>query len=180
MWKKILIVVAVLIGVLVILAAMQPNSFNVSRSTTIGAPPAAIFERINDFRAWTTWSPWEKRDPAMKRTYEGPASGVGAVYKWESTNSEVGIGTMTVTESRPGELVTVKLDFTKPFEGSNIAQFAFKPDTDKTIVTWSMTGQTCIIAKLFGVFMNMDKMIGPEFEKGLANLKTVVESVKTK
>ena len=180
MWKKVLIGIAVVVVVIAILAAMQPNSFNVTRSTTISAPPAAIFERINDFHAWTTWSPWEKLDPAMKRTYDGAASGVGTIYKWESNNSEVGTGTMTITESRPGELVKVKLDFTKPFEGSNIAQFAFKPDADKTIVTWSMTGQTCIIAKIFGVFMNMDKMIGPEFEKGLASLKAVVESAKTK
>lgn|GEM_PF-319287 len=180
MLKKILIALAVVLIAFAILVMTQPNSFNVSRSITIAAPATVVFDKVNDFHAWGDWSPWEKLDPKMDRKYEGPTTGVGSVYRWVSDNSSVGTGSMTIIESRPGELVKTKLDFTKPFEGTNTAQFAFKQDGDKTTVTWSMTGQTCFIAKIFGVFMNMDKMIGPEFEKGLASLKTVSESAKIK
>ena len=180
MLKKVLIGIVAILVVFAIVVALQPSSFRVERSVTIAAPPAKVFAQVNDFHAWTGWSPWENRDPAMKRTYEGPAAGNGSIYKWSSDNNDVGTGMMTITDSRPNELIKINLEFKKPFEGNNTAEFSFKPANDSTTVVWSMYGPNCFIAKAFGLFMNMDKMIGGEFDKGLANLKTQVENNKTK
>lgn len=180
MLKKILIGIVVIILVFVVVVALQPSTFRVERSITIAAPPEKIFAQVNDFHAWTGWSPWEGRDPVMKRTYEGPTAGTGSIYKWSSDNNEVGAGMMTITESRPSDLVKIHLQFIKPFEGDNTAEFIFKPANDSTTVTWSMYGPNSFMAKAVGLFMNMDKMVGGEFDKGLTNLKTLVESNKAK
>jgi hypothetical protein len=130
---------------------------------------------VNDFHNWTAWSPWAKLDPAMKQTYEGAPAGTGAVSTWAG-NKDVGEGRMTIIESRPSELIRIKLEFFKPFAATNTAEFTFKPAGDQTAVTWSMAGEKNFMAKAFGLFMNMDKMIGDDFEKGLANLKSVTET----
>ena len=140
----------------------------------MNSSPEAIFPLISDFHRWTAWSPYEKRDPAMKRTYSGAAQGKGAVYEWEG-NSEVGQGRMEITDTSDPSRVTIKLDFMKPFEGHNDAEFALVPQGGTTTVTWSMEGPTPYLGKLIGVFMNMDTMIGKDFETGLANLKTIAE-----
>jgi len=175
MLKKILLGLAVVVAAILVIAAFQPSTYRVERSITIATPPSVPFAQVNEFAKWQPWSPWEKMDPAMKRTFSGPATGVGAVYAWEG-NSEVGSGRMTILESRPAELIRIKLEFFKPMEGVSEAVFAFKPEADRTAVTWSMTGANNYVGKLFCMFMNMDKMIGGDFEKGLASLKAVSES----
>lgn len=175
MIKKILLGLAAVIVAILVIAAFQPSTYRVERSITIAVPPAVPFAQVNELKKWQPWSPWEKMDPAMKRTFSGPDAGVGATYAWEG-NSEVGTGRMTVLESRPAELIRIKLEFFKPMEGVSEAAFAFKPAAGGTAVTWSMTGANNYLAKVFCLFMNMDKMIGGDFEKGLASLKTVSES----
>ena len=174
MFKKIALVVVVLVVALLAYAATRPDTLHVQRAATVKAPPEAIFPLISDFHRWTAWSPYEKRDPAMKRTYSGAAQGKGAVYEWEG-NSEVGQGRMEITDTSDPSRVTIKLDFMKPFEGPNVAEFALVPQGGTTNVTWSMEGPTPYLGKLIGVFMNMDTMIGKDFETGLANLKTIAE-----
>lgn len=174
MIKKILAVLVVVVVVVLIVAAMQPDGFTVARSATIAAPPAVVFAQVNDLQKWQAWSPWAKLDPAAKMTFEGPAGGAGASYTW-SGNSKVGEGTMTITESRPDELVRFKLDFRKPFAATNSAEFLFKPEGGQTVVTWSMSGSRNLMFKAVGLFRSCDKMIGPDFEKGLASLKDVAE-----
>ena len=171
----VLLVLAVLLGIFLIVVAMQPAEYSVSRTATIAAPQAAIFPHVNEPKKWEAWNPWGKIDPAMKLTYDGPTSGVGASYSWEG-NNEVGAGKMTITESKPAELVHFHMDFFKPMAGTAEADFTFKPEGDKTSVTWSMSGKNNFISKAFCMFMNMDKMIGGSFEKGLADLKNVVET----
>ena len=175
MLKKILIALAVIVIVLVILITLQPATFRIARSTAIAAPVAKVFEQVNDFHKWEGWSPWAKLDPAMKTTFAGAPAGTGAIYSW-SGNNDVGEGRMTLTESRPNELVRIKLEFIKPFAATNTTEFAFKPEADKTMVTWTMFGSNNFMAKAFGLFMNMDKMVGGDFEKGLAQLKSVAET----
>lgn len=175
MFKKILIALALIVIALIVVIALQPAEFRVTRSTTIAAPAPAVFDHVNDFRKWDAWSPWAKLDPAMKKTHEGAQSGVGSIYSW-SGNDQVGEGRMTLTDSRPSELVRIKLEFKKPFEATNTTEFSFKPEADKTLVTWSMFGTNNFMAKAFGLFMNMDKMIGGDFDKGLAQLKSVAEA----
>ena len=175
MLKIILIALAVIIVLLVVIVVLQPSEFRVARSTTISAPPSAVFAQVNDFHKWETWNPWGKIDPAMKQTYEGAPAGIGAIYTWAG-NNEVGEGRMTITESRPSDLIRIKLEFFKPFAGTNIAEFTFKPEGNQTAVTWSMEGKNNFMAKAIHLFMNMDKMIGGQFEKGLASMKSVVES----
>ena len=172
--KRILFVVLVLIVAILGYAATRPGTLHVQRSATIKASPDKIFPLINDFHNWTTWSPYEKRDPAMKRAYSGAPRGNGAVYEWEG-NSDVGQGRMEITNATPSSNVTIKLDFMKPLEGHDIAMFALEPKGDTTEVTWSMDGPTPYIGKVIGVFLNMDQMIGSDFAAGLANLKTVAE-----
>ena len=174
MFKNIAIAVVVVIAAILIYAANQPDNFRVERSATIKAPPDKIFPVINDFHSWGAWSPWEKLDPAMKRTYSGSASGKGAAYAWEG-NSKVGEGRMEIMDASPPSKVTIKLDFLKPLEGHNTAEFALEPKGDSTNITWSMYGPSPYIAKIMGVFVSMDSMIGKDFETGLANLKAVAE-----
>jgi uncharacterized protein YndB with AHSA1/START domain len=175
MLKITVIALAVIVVVFVVIVALQPAEFRVVRSTTISAPPQAVFAQVNDFHKWEAWNPWGKIDPAMKQTYEGVPAGVGAIYAWTG-NNEVGEGRMTITESRPSDLVRVKLEFFKPFAATNTAEFTFKPEGNQTAVTWSMFGQNNFMAKAIHLFMNMDKMIGGQFEKGLASMKSVVEA----
>jgi uncharacterized protein YndB with AHSA1/START domain len=174
MLKTIAIIIVVLIGALLAFAATQPDTFSLERATTIKAPPEKIFPLINDFHKWTAWSPWEKKDPAMKRTYSGPAAGKGAVYAWEG-NKDVGQGSMQITDTSPPSKITVKLDFVKPFEAHNIADFTLAPKGDSTEVTWNMHGPSPFLAKVMHVFMSMDRMVGKDFEQGLANLKAAAE-----
>jgi uncharacterized protein YndB with AHSA1/START domain len=175
MLKTILVALAVIIVVLVVIVALQPSDFRVARSTTISAPPPAVFAQVNDFHKWEAWNPWGKIDPTMKQTYDGAPAGVGAIYTWAG-NNEVGEGRMTITESRPSELIRVKLEFLKPFAATNTAEFTFKPEENQTLVTWSMFGEKNFMAKAVHLVMNMDKMIGGQFEKGLADMKSVVET----
>lgn len=174
MLAKILIALAAIIVIFVIVVSLRPAEFKVARSATIAAPPAAVFEQVNDLQKWKSWSPWEKIDPAMKQTYEGPPAGTGASSSWVG-NNQVGEGKMTITESRPNELVKFKLDFLKPFAGTSTAEFTFKPEGNQTVVTWSMTGQNNFVAKAVSLFMDCDKMVGGNFEQGLAGMKSVVE-----
>ena len=168
----ILLVLAV-VGLLVY-AAMQPEDFRIQRSTTVKAPPERIYPHIADFRAWGPWSPWEKKDPAMKRTFSGPDSGVGAAYAWEG-DKNVGTGKMTILEATAPGKVVIKLEFLKPFEATNTAEFTLQPQGGSTTITWAMTGKNNFLAKLMCVFMNMEKMVGPDFEAGLAGLKAIAE-----
>ena len=175
MIKKVLLVLAAIVVLLVVVASLQPSTYRVARIASISAPPDVIFAQVNDLHRWEAWSPWEKLDPAMKRTYEGAPAGKGAVYAWTG-NSQVGEGRMTVTESRPNELIRFKLDFLKPFASTCTAEFTFKPEGNQTAVTWSMAGEKNLMCKAVGLFMSMDKMLGSEFEKGLSNLKSVTET----
>jgi uncharacterized protein YndB with AHSA1/START domain len=175
MLKKILIAVAVIIVVFVVVVALQPADFSVTRAATIAAPPETVFAQVNDFQKWKAWSPWEKKDPDMQRTYSGEPSGEGAVYAW-SGNSEVGEGNMTITESRPNELVRLKLEFIKPMAAISDTEFRFKPEDDGTQVTWTMSGKNGFMGKMICLFMNMDKMVGGDFENGLASMKQVSEA----
>jgi hypothetical protein len=171
----ILLSVGVIIVILVVIVALQPASFRIARSTTMSAPPSAIFAQVNDFHHWNSWSPWAKLDPAMKQTYGGPPAGVGAISTWVG-NKKVGEGRMTLTESRANEWVKIKLEFFKPFKATNVAEFSFEDQGGQTLVTWAMTGQKNFAAKAFHLIMNMDKMLGGDFDKGLSQLKSVVES----
>ena len=175
MLKKILIALAVIMVVFLIVVAMQPSQYQVTRSATMSAAPAAVFPYVNEVKKWEAWNPWGKIDPAMKLTYEGPPAGKGAAYAWVG-NREVGEGRMTITDSRPNELVQFKLEFFKPMAGTSDAEFTFKPEGNQTTVTWSMSGKNNFIAKAMCLFMNMDQMIGGQFEKGLAAMKSVVEA----
>ncbi len=173
MIKKIFLALVFIFVVFAIVVALQPADFTITRSATIAAPPASVFAQVNDFRKWEAWSPWAKLDPAMKTTYEGPADGPGSVYTW-SGNNEVGEGRMTLIESKPHEFVRIKLEFLKPFAATNTTEFLFKPEGNQTAVTWSMTGKNNFMAKGFNLVMNMDKMVGGDFEKGLAQMKAAV------
>jgi uncharacterized protein YndB with AHSA1/START domain len=174
MIKTITLVVVLLIAALLIYAATRPDSFRIQRSTTIKAPPEKIFPLINDFEGWRTWSPWENLDPALKRSYSGPKSGKGAVYAWEG-NNDVGHGRMEIDESSAPSRIVIKLDFLKPFEAHNIAEYTLAKQGDATNVTWAMHGPSPYLAKLLGVFCSMDSMVGSKFEEGLANLKALAE-----
>jgi uncharacterized protein YndB with AHSA1/START domain len=168
------IVVVVLISAVLIFAATKPDTFRVQRAASIKAPPEKVFALINDFNWWGAWSPWEKKDPAMKRTFGATTSGKGAVYAWEG-NKDVGQGRMEIAESVPSSRIRINLDFVKPFEARNLVEFALEPKGDVTNITWAMQGDTPYFAKIIHVFINMDKMVGNDFEAGLANLKAVSE-----
>lgn len=157
--------------------ALQPADYRITRTAKIAAPPAAVFAHVNDFHNWDAWSPWAKLDPDSKVTFDGPSAGTGAVMAW-SGNDKVGEGKMTVLESRPGELVRIKLDFVRPFEDTCTTEFAFAPDGDQTAVTWAMFGQHNFMSKAMCLFMDMDTMVGGDFEKGLASIKSVAEATK--
>jgi uncharacterized protein YndB with AHSA1/START domain len=179
MIKTIAIVIVAMLAVLVTAvlayAATRPDTFSVVRSTTIKAPPDKIFALLDDYRNFIAWSPYEKRDPAMKRTYGGPASGKGAVYEWDSSGG-VGTGRMEITQSSPPSKVTMTLDFTRPFEAHNTVEFTLEPQGSLTEVTWAMHGHSLpYFAKVMHLFLNMDTMVGKDFEIGLANLKAITE-----
>ena len=166
----ILVILLVVVAAILILAAMKPATFRITRATSINASPEKIFPLIADFRAWSAWSPWEKMDPALKRTYAGSASGTGAVYEWEG-NSKVGKGRMEIIDAPPPSRVAIKLDFLKPFEAHNTAEFTLMPRGNTTDVTWAMHGPNLFIGKVMSLFVSMDRMVGKDFETGLANLK---------
>ena len=174
MIKGIAIVVVLLIAVVLIFAATRPDKFRVQRSAGIKAPPEKIFPFINDLRNFGAWSPYEKKDPAMKRSFSGPASGKGAVYEWDG-DKNVGQGRMEIADTAPPSKVTIKLDFVRPFETHNMVEFTLAPKGDATDVTWAMQGPTPYVAKLMHVFFDMDSMVGKDFEAGLANLKSLAE-----
>jgi uncharacterized protein YndB with AHSA1/START domain len=173
MLKKIAIGLVAIIVIILGLAATKPNDFAVTREITIKAPPEKIVPLIADFHNWTHWSPWEHLDPGMVRTMEGPASGKGAIYSWKG-NSTVGQGRMEVLEVTPAR-VLIKLDFKDPVESNNLADFVLTPEGDSTKVTWKMTGPMPFISKIMTVFMDMEKMIGPDFERGLTQMKAAAE-----
>jgi len=175
MWMNIGIIVAVIIVALGIAIATRPDTFRVQRAATIAAPPGVVFGYLNDFHQWPQWSPWEKLDPNMQRTLTGPPSGTGAKYAW-SGNSKAGEGSMTITDSKPNERVVLDLNFIKPFKSSNVTDFALAPAERGTQVTWTMNGTNTTATKAFSLFMNMDKLVGGDFVRGLANLKAVSEA----
>jgi len=178
MFRKVVLGIAGAIAVLAILFAivvsLQPSDFRVSRSAKMTAPPSDVFAQVNDYHNWDAWSPWAKLDPNAKVTFEGPSSGKGAIFTW-SGNDKVGVGRQEIVESQPNELVRIKIDFEKPFKGTSTAELTFKPEGDQTVVTWSMFGKNDFMGKAISLFMDCDKMVGGEFEKGLANLKAIVE-----
>ena len=175
MVKIILMSFVVVLVVLAIVVAMQPEEFRVSRSAVMAAPAPAVFGQVNDLHNWEKWNPWQKVDPAMKLTFSGPPSGVGAAYAWQG-NRDVGEGRLAIIESRPTDLVRIKLEFLKPFAATNTATFTFKPQDNQTAVTWSMEGRNNYFAKAINLCVNMDRMVGGQFEKGLADMKAVVEA----
>jgi uncharacterized protein YndB with AHSA1/START domain len=174
LWKKILLILAVIVIAFVTIVMLQPKHYAVARERTMATTPDKPFQQVNDFHNWEKWSPWAKLDPAMKQTYEGSASGVGAIYTW-SGNDEVGEGKMKILESKPNERVVIALEFLRPFPSSSITEFTFQPEGAGTTVTWKMSGENNFMSKAFQLFMKMDSMIGPDFEKGLAAMKTIVE-----
>jgi uncharacterized protein YndB with AHSA1/START domain len=167
-------ILSVLIVAVLIIAATKPDTFRVTRAASIKAPPEKIFPLINDFQQWSAWSPYEHKDPAMKRTFSGAQSGKGAVYAWEG-DSQIGQGRMEIADTTPPSKIVLNLDFVKPMEAHNIVVFTMVPKGDVTDVTWDMNGPTPYIGKIVHVFLNMDKMVGTDFEAGLANLKAVAE-----
>jgi hypothetical protein len=175
MIKKILIGVAAAIVLFLIVVAFQPGEFRVERSTSIHAPASVVFSQVNDFHKWEAWSPWAKMDPAAKNTFDGPASGKGAMFSWAG-NDKVGEGSMTILDSTPDSLIRIKLEFIKPFPGISTTEYTFKQEGENTAVKWAMFGPKNFISKAFCMFMDMDKMVGGDFEKGLAQMKTVGEA----
>ena len=169
-----LLVVAILAALVLVVAGTKPDTFRVERSITMQAPPEKIFGLLNDFHRWPEWSPWEKLDAGMTRTHGGAASGPGAVYSWQG-NRKVGEGRMEIVDSSPPSRLLIKLDFLRPFEAHNTAEFTLVKRADATQVTWAMYGPANFMSKLMQVFMSMDRMIGKDFEAGLANMKAVVE-----
>jgi uncharacterized protein YndB with AHSA1/START domain len=169
------IVVAIAIAIVLILAAAKPDKFSVQRGVIMKTPPERVFSLINDFHQWGAWSPWENKDPAMKRSFSGAESGRGAVYAWEG-NKNVGSGRMEILDASTPSKIVIKLDFFKPFEGHNTAEFTMLPQGDATSVNWVMHGPAPFMSKVMQVFMNIDKMIGKDFEAGLANLKRLTET----
>ncbi|ADO72984.1 SRPBCC family protein [Stigmatella aurantiaca] len=179
MVKRILLSIAgaVALGILgvLVLAARKPASFHIERSAVIAAPPEAVFPHLNDFRLWAAWSPWEKLDPSMQKTYGGPSSGVGSTYAW-SGDSKAGEGKMTILESRPSTFLSLRLEFLKPFPATNTVTYTLAQKAGGTEITWAMDGENPFMGKVFSVFFNMDDLIGKDFEKGLADLKRVSEA----
>jgi uncharacterized protein YndB with AHSA1/START domain len=177
MFKKIsLLALGIIVGILIV-AAMKPDEFRVERSIVINAPAEKVFPLMNDLRAFSTWSPYEKLDPAMKRNYSGPANGAGATYEWEG-DKHVGHGRMEITHVTPPNSVLIKLDFFSPFEAHNTAAFTLKPEgpqKEATMVTWAMFGPAPYMSKVMSLFFSMDSMVGTQFEEGLANLKQLAE-----
>ena len=168
------VVVVVAIAAVLVLAATKPDTFQVQRAASIKAPPEKIFALINDLRGWGAWSPWEKKDPAMKRTFSGAQYGKGAVYAWDG-DKNVGQGRMEITDTSAPSKIVIKLDFIRPFEGHNVAEFKMEPNGGSTNVIWTMNGPVPFLGKIIHVFLNMDKMVGGDFEEELRNLKSLAE-----
>ena len=173
MLKKILIGLVALVAIFLIVVATRPADFRVERSATIAAPAQVLFEQVNDHHKFSAWNPFMKLDPNAKQTYSGPDAGVGAVCSWDG-NKDIGAGSATITESKPGELVRQRMDWKRPMEGIATVEFTFKPQGDKTVVTWAMYGTNNFMGKLVSLFMDCDKMCGPPFEQGLAELGKIV------
>jgi hypothetical protein len=174
MFKKILKLLAAALVIFLIIAGLQPSDYKVERSLVINAPASAIFAQVNNLHAWEAWSPWAKLDPNAKITFEGPRAGKGAIHHWDG-NNEIGAGSMEITESSPYKSIQMKLDFLKPMKGTATSGFTFTPEGNGTKVTWSMEGKRDFLAKVVGLIMSCDAMIGDMYDKGLANLKTVVK-----
>jgi hypothetical protein len=170
----ILLALALIVFLFIIVIAGRPDEFVVSRSAAISAPPDKVFPCVNELKKWEDWSPWAKRDPNAKSTFEGPAAGVGSAMSWDG-NKDVGAGKMTIVESKPNDRIRIRLEFLRPFQATNMAEFNFRSESPQTVVTWSMTGKNNFFFKAFSLFMNCDDMVGKDFEKGLASLKAVVE-----
>jgi len=175
MFKTIAITGLVALAALLLYVATRPDTFCIQRSINIKAPPGNIFPLINDFHWWSSWSPFETKDPAMKRTYSGAANGETSVYEWDGDRN-VGQERREIVESSPPSKVTIKLEFIKPFEAHNLAEFTLQAGTDSTTVTWSMHGPLPYLAKVIHLFFNMDTMVGKDFQAGLANLKSIAET----
>ncbi|HEY5932581.1 MAG TPA: SRPBCC family protein [Nitrospira sp.] len=178
MLKIIIAVMILLVATLLIYAVTKPDTFRLQRSTMIKAPPEKIFPFINDFHQWLAWSPWERLDPELKRSFSDASQGKGTQYQWEG-NSQVGTGGMEILETAPSSRILIKLDFLKPFEAHNFAEFTLEPQGTSTNVTWAMYGPQPFMAKIMSVFCMMDRMVGPQFETGLANLKALAEEYGT-
>ena len=170
----ILLALAFIAILFLVVLAGQPDEFAVTRTIRIAAPPEKIFPHVNDLHRWEAWSPWAKLDPNAKSSFSGADAGAGAAMAWEG-NKKVGTGRMTITESQPSGLIRFRLDFQKPMQATNTAEFTFRPEGGQTLVTWSMAGKSCVMSKVFGLFTNFDRMCGGQFEKGLASLKSVTE-----
>jgi hypothetical protein len=180
MTKKIILIavasVTGLVALLAIVIAMQPSEFHISRTAKMDATPEEVFAQVNDFHSWEKWSPWLKLDPNAKGTYEGPTSGEGAIFRWAG-NAEVGEGSMEIVESKSPEHIRIKLHFLKPFEDTALTEFHIKPAGDQTAITWSMSGRNNFISKAVCLLlMDMEEMIGGNYEEGLANMKKIVEA----
>jgi carbon monoxide dehydrogenase subunit G len=171
----VVVVILVLIGALLAYIATRPHDFRIERSARVSAPPDVVFSIINDLGNWSRWSPYEHRDPNMKKTFEGPSSGPGASYAWNG-NNDVGEGRLTIMESKPARLVSMKLEFSRPFKANNQVNFKLEPSDGGTRVSWIMDGKNSFITKAFSLIMNMDKMVGKDFEQGLANLDAVAQA----
>lgn len=170
----VLILVALLLVAVVVFAATRPNKFRLQRSVVIAAPAETIYPLIADFRKWALWSPWDNLDPEMKRTYEGAPIGLGAIYTYEG-NKTVGAGRMEIVEAQLNRKVVAKLHFIKPFEAHNTAEFILVQQADGTEVTWAMYGPQTFMGRLMGIVLSMERLVGGQFEQGLASLKAVAE-----
>ncbi|MBM3797929.1 MAG: SRPBCC family protein [Acidobacteria bacterium] len=175
MFKSLMYVLLAIVAVLAVLISQQPSSYSVARSAIITATPQRVFALVNDYHKWEGWSPWAKLDPNMKTTYSGAQSGTGAVYHWTG-NDDVGEGEMRTLESRPCEYVKIDLVFIKPFASRSLTEFKIRPEGTSTLITWEMSGEANFMSKAFSVIKSMDAMIGPDFEKGLAQMKKLAET----
>jgi hypothetical protein len=174
MLKIVAIVIVIAIAAVLLFAATRPDTFQVQRTATIQAPPEKIFPLINDFNRWNAWSPWEKKDPGMKRTFGTITAGKGAMYAWDG-NKDVGQGSMEITESVAPSRLMIRLSFVRPFEAHNNVEFSLEPKGAVTQVTWTMNGPVPYISKIIHMFINIDRMVGGDFETGLASLKAIAE-----
>lgn len=178
--KKLAIGLGAVVGVLVVVVATRPATYHIERSISVSAPPEVVFARVNDFHAWSAWSPWAKVDPAMKQAYEGAPSGEGAVYTWAG-NNDVGEGKMTIAKSDKPSQVRVNLEFYKPMASTSTATFTFTPGPDGTTkVTWAMDGENNFAGKAVSLFLNIDKVLGAQFEQGLAAMKSEAEAASAR
>jgi uncharacterized protein YndB with AHSA1/START domain len=175
MFKKILFGLVVLVAGFAAFVATRPATFHIERTATVKAPADVVFAEVADFHKWPDWSPWDKLDPTMKKTFSGPPAGAGASYAWVG-NDKVGEGNMSIVAAQPNDKITIRLEFVKPWKAVNTTLFTFKPSGDSTSVTWAMDGENDFMGKAFSVFMNMDQMVGGDFEKGLAALDTVAQA----